>query len=71
MGLSRLTSNRVYKDFDAPGDRVLAVLLSKESYHFGTYDVLTKSNNVAGDIPYAVESEGEWTYIYFSFKRLT
>ena len=52
MGLSRLTSNRDYKDFDAPGDRVLLVLLGKSSYHFGTYDVITKSNNVAGDIPY-------------------
>ena len=52
MGLSRLTSNQDYKDFDNPGDRVLLVLLGKQSYHFGTYDVITKSNNVAGDIPY-------------------
>ncbi|CAD8140464.1 unnamed protein product [Paramecium pentaurelia] len=71
MGLSRLTSNRDYKDFDAPGDRVLLVLLGKSSYHFGTYDVITKSNNVAGDIPYQIESEGEWTYVYFSFKRIS
>ncbi|CAD8143475.1 unnamed protein product [Paramecium octaurelia] len=71
MGLSRLTSNKDYKDFDHPGDRVLLVLLGKQSYHFGTYDVITKSNNVAGDIPYQVDSESEWTYIYFSFKRIS
>lgn len=29
MGLSRLTSNKDYKDFDSPGDRVLLVLLGK------------------------------------------
>ncbi|CAD8190751.1 unnamed protein product [Paramecium octaurelia] len=71
MGVARLTSNREYKDFDNPGDRILLVLMGRKAFSFGTYDVITKVNNVGGDVEYKRESEGEWQYIYFSYKRHT
>ncbi|CAK81196.1 unnamed protein product (macronuclear) [Paramecium tetraurelia] len=71
MGVARLTSNKEYKDFDNPGDRVLLVVMGRKAFSFGTYDVITKSNNVGGDLEYRRESEGEWQYLYFSYKRHT
>lgn len=71
MGLSRLTTNPDYKDFDSAGDRVLLVLLGNSVHHFATYNTAPHQNNVNGNIPYLVESEAEWTYVYFSYKRLS
>ena len=71
MGVARLTRNRDYKHYDNPGDRVLLVVMGRKAFSFGTYDVITKVNNVGGDLEYKRESEGEWQYLYFSYKRQT
>lgn len=71
MGLSRLTINKDYKDFESPGDRVLLVLLGNSVHHFSTYSVAPPNNNVNGNIPYTLDFEGEWVFIYFSYKRVS
>ncbi|CAD8145403.1 unnamed protein product [Paramecium pentaurelia] len=71
MGLARLTTQKDYKDFEQPGDRVLLILQGKGVHHFSTYNVQPQSNNINGNIPYLIESESEWTYIYFSYKRIS
>jgi len=47
------------------------ILQGKGIHHFSTYNVQPPSNNVNGNIPYLLESESEWTYLYFSYKRIS
>lgn len=68
LGLSRLTMNQDEKDAEFPGDRVLVVHLADKSYHFSTYTRKNNQNNVNGDIKFPNDMEGEWVYIYFSYK---
>ncbi|CAD8128404.1 unnamed protein product [Paramecium sonneborni] len=60
MEIARLNNNKNYKDFDH-----LIV------FSFGTDDVTTKTNDVGGDLEYKRETEGEWQYLQFSYKRYT
>jgi hypothetical protein len=37
MGLARLATRRAFTDVTAPGDRALAIFISRGNYHFATY----------------------------------
>jgi protein transport protein SEC24 len=50
------------------GDRVLAIFLGQEGYHFATNDANTKNPNVYKEIPYD-DIENEWTYVYYSYSH--
>jgi protein transport protein SEC24 len=52
LGMSRLTTNKEYKDFDQPGDRTLAVQMGRGFYHFSTYNMQPLQTNVNANINY-------------------
>jgi hypothetical protein len=66
--LARLTANRNHGDAGA-GDRGLATWIGPGYYHFTTY---TSNNaNMVLNINYDNHLDGEWNYLYYSYKRLT
>ncbi|CAK87360.1 unnamed protein product (macronuclear) [Paramecium tetraurelia] len=76
MGLSRLTTNRDYRDADAVGDRVLMILFGKGEdeksqgiFQFSTYTI--GQPNIFSNLQYQMEYESEWVYIYYSYKRIS
>jgi hypothetical protein len=65
--LARLTINKDNGDAAKPGDRTLANWVGVGFYHFTTYT--SDNNNVYKNINYGNKLDGEWNYLYFSYKK--
>lgn len=68
--LTRLTINPNYEgDARGLGDRTLAIWVGAGFYHFTTYGTAPESVNFWNNVNYDVQLDGQWNYIYFSYKR--
>lgn len=65
--LVRLTNTEKYEDNSQLGNRVLAIWVGKNAYHYTTYDKTTNKPSIHQDAKYDDFLEGHWNYIYFSY----
>ena len=64
----RLSQTTEYQDKAELGNRALSAFLKKGYYEFSTYDISAPNNAVDAKVNYE-NLEGEWNYIYASYKN--
>lgn len=71
IAMSRFTVNRNYQgDARELGDRTLSIWVCNQVYHYTTYNLIGNNVNLWKNVPYDVNLDGQWNYIYFSYKRI-
>jgi hypothetical protein len=65
MGLTRMTTNRNYKDATSAGDRTLAIWVGAGFYLFTTYT--TDNVNVYANVDYGMNLDGQWNFVYYCY----